>query len=326
MEAAENRRLLYVACTRAADLLLLSGQVGRGHSWLNQIMDAWGIDGDGPAEEILSLDGFQVSVARPAYPEMTEAADAPVASTDRHPGLTTVPPLAEPLPSTASPAQIAVTRLARTLERDPDALPAIYPAMRPGARDRAGGRVPGYLIGNLVHQLLADWDCLAWPEEELGRHAALTARAVGILREEEIRVASRRALTMLRRLKASPLYGHIQAAAQRMSEAPFTLHTSLGVLHGVIDLLFLDQDGRWRLIDWKTEWVAPGGLDAAAESHRLQLAVYAEAARQILGERPTAQLCFLAAGAVLYSFEAGELQQAWTEVTAHPPRDNVTCF
>lgn len=43
MEAAENKRLLYVACTRAADWLWLIGQKGKTNSWLSQMEAAWDI-------------------------------------------------------------------------------------------------------------------------------------------------------------------------------------------------------------------------------------------------------------------------------------------
>ncbi len=43
MEAAENKRLLYVACTRAADWLILVGQKGKPNCWLTQMATAWDI-------------------------------------------------------------------------------------------------------------------------------------------------------------------------------------------------------------------------------------------------------------------------------------------
>ena len=43
MELAESRRLLYVACTRAADLLILSGKPGEPRSWLTALTSCLGI-------------------------------------------------------------------------------------------------------------------------------------------------------------------------------------------------------------------------------------------------------------------------------------------
>ncbi|MCA9947840.1 MAG: hypothetical protein KC449_30370, partial [Anaerolineales bacterium] len=47
MELAESKRLLYVACTRAADLLILSGRQSGGANWLNDICAAWEIEAEG---------------------------------------------------------------------------------------------------------------------------------------------------------------------------------------------------------------------------------------------------------------------------------------
>ncbi len=50
MDTAENKRLLYVACTRAADWLLLIGQKGKSNCWLAQMGAAWQIPDDLDAE------------------------------------------------------------------------------------------------------------------------------------------------------------------------------------------------------------------------------------------------------------------------------------
>jgi len=58
MEEAENKRLFYVACTRAADLLIVSGKVGDRHAWMRQVLQIWDI----PAESEGSIDGAKESV------------------------------------------------------------------------------------------------------------------------------------------------------------------------------------------------------------------------------------------------------------------------
>jgi ATP-dependent exoDNAse (exonuclease V) beta subunit len=311
MEAAEARRLLYVACTRASDLLLLSGRLGsKSGSWMRDIIEAWEIDVEGQdEEELLSFEDFQVRLVRPSCAEPVELEAVNIVGS--HPGLEGIPRLADPLPATESPAQIAVTRLARTLERDPDETPVVHPAVRAQTRDRSARRVPGYLLGNLVHQILADWDCLDWPHAQLVHHVQRTARMVGILQNEGVLAAAGRTMAMVRVLRRSNLYREIRQAPARIVEAPFALDTSLGTLHGVIDLLYQDGVGRWHLVDWKTEWVQQTELENAARDHFSQLAVYARAAERLVGARPVATLCFLAANAATYPIRAEELDDAW---------------
>ena len=76
MEEAEEKRLLYVACTRAADRLILTGQVGNRDSWLQQILEAYEIDADGPQDELLQGDCFGMRILRPDEPEELRPAES----------------------------------------------------------------------------------------------------------------------------------------------------------------------------------------------------------------------------------------------------------
>jgi ATP-dependent exoDNAse (exonuclease V) beta subunit len=119
---------------------------------------------------------------------------------------------------------------------------------------------------------------------------------------------------MLDNLRRSPLFREIGQSSQRYSEVPFTMKTSMGTLHGMIDLLYRDQQGLWQLVDWKTEWVQAGRVGEQIEHHRLQMAIYALAAQQRLGVVPRSLLCFLGAGATIHEFEPDELSAAWQQV------------
>ena len=97
MDEAEEMRKFYVACTRAADLLLLSGKGAAGEkSWLGKLRRAWGIEAEGAEEERLALDGATVLVRRPPPPE----GSAPPRGASSPPARRVVelPPLARPLP------------------------------------------------------------------------------------------------------------------------------------------------------------------------------------------------------------------------------------
>jgi len=58
-------------------------------------------------------------------------------------------------------------------------------------------------------------------------------------------------------------------------------------LQGFIDCLYQDPQGRWQVLDYKTNRVSADGLAAAAAAYEMQLGVYALAVEQILGEPPS---------------------------------------
>ncbi|MBE0698177.1 MAG: PD-(D/E)XK nuclease family protein, partial [Anaerolineaceae bacterium] len=319
MEAAEAKRLLYVACTRAADLLILSGQTGTADSWLEEIQSAWEIPTDGDEDQIIDKAGYRIQVHRPAYldEEMPventqETASAPLV-------LDEMPAFAQPLSWMNQPMPVSVTHLEQLLAEadgnaasDENLLFTIQPAVRPARAQN--GHVPASLIGRVIHRVLADWACLDMPEMELAQRIEAYARREGITTPDAIASTLQRCGRILEDLRSSKLYTEICSAIQRYSEVPFTLTTPMGVLHGVIDFLYQDPQGHWHLIDWKSEWVSRDQMQAHAGQHALQVAIYAEAARAALGSMPDAAICFLARGARVWRYTPEDLMNALRQV------------
>ena len=171
-------------------------------------------------------------------------------------------------------------------------------------------------MGNLAHRALADWDCLGAPPDELRAKLATWARRAGITTPDALEHAVGQVLGALHSLRRTAFFHEIATAPERHAEIPFSLETPVGTLHGVIDLLFRDSSGEWRLVDWKTEPVGRGQtLAEAAQPYLLQMAVYALAAERILGIQPTVEICFLSSRADVYRCTAAELEMAWRSVT-----------
>jgi ATP-dependent exoDNAse (exonuclease V) beta subunit len=80
---------------------------------------------------------------------------------------------------------------------------------------------------------------------------------------------------------------------KRFPELPFSLNTPLGILEGIIDLLYQDREGVWHLLDWKTEWVKEEQVQQPGAEFLIQLALYAHAVKSILGVTPRASLVYL---------------------------------
>jgi ATP-dependent helicase/nuclease subunit A len=311
MEEAERRRLLYVACTRAADLLILSGQTAKKNIWLSEVQEFWGIEDDGPQEETKDFADFSIKVLRPV--ESPDFGNREAEEMPQGPAVHQIPLLAQPVPPQPQPSSIAVTHLRQFLSRQADTPAEFRPAMWSHERPTPRKRAPNYLVGNIVHRVLANWDCLEYPANQLYQLLGNYARREGVF-PDALADAVQRSHRMLVILKKHDLYQRICQAPQKFHEVPFTKASPTGILHGVIDLLIQDQDGGWHLLDWKTEWTPASKLEANIQDHLLQMAVYAHAAQSSLNIQPTVALCFLSPNVTLHLFSPESLANAWAEV------------
>ena len=312
MEEAESRRLLYVACTRAADLLILSGRIGEKDTWLTEILDAMDIVEDGAAEETIDYDDFAIQVYRPAEPlKITKKAVESIRK-NLEP-MTSIPPLAQPLPAVRQKLPIAVTQLKQLIGREDSDVPTFRPAIWRHERTKTKKRAPGYLIGNIVHKALAHWNCLVYSDSELVQLLENYALREGVFADALVD-AVQRSHQMLMKLKNHSIYQNIQQAQRRYHEVPFTQNTSVGTLHGVIDLLYQDQDGTWHLLDWKTEWSPKAETEENAQEHLMQMAAYSQAVQSGLGFSPVVSLCYLYPKVVLFPLSQSALENVWKEL------------
>lgn len=310
MELAESRRLLYVACTRAADLLILSGKPGEPKSWLTALVNAWELPVDGGDDTIVQRGDYRILLRWPTPSDGSRTASTSATPTSAT--LAEIPLLARPLSAAVTSRPIAVTHLERRLAEEAGELPPLRPA---AIRGRDGGRpkrAPRYLVGNLTHQALIDWDSLGAPPEILRTKLEAWAERYGITESDVKDHTIGQVQVALQSLQGTRLFQDIATALERHAEVPFSLDTSVGTLHGVIDLLFQDRSGTWRLVDWKTEPVGrEQTLADAAQPYLLQMAVYARAVEQILSIRPRIEICFLAKRAEVYGCTPVELETAW---------------
>lgn len=316
-EAAEGARLLYVAATRAREMLLISAATqGKPDGWLALLSTALHLgDGDLDAEdEIKTLDLAlgEGTVRCTIYPEQSDTAPRR-AATDRsgHAPSAGVTLPAAPLLmlQPLTPRKQLMDEGAVEATRDP---PQRVWQVTPETGQRVSA--PAWVVGQIVHGALAQWRFPAdgaWragdDDDAFYAWAVAEARGYGITDDAEIRDALRRAERMLVRFQTTALYDRMADATRRLHEVPYHLlredaPTDGGVMEtGVIDALF-ESEGGWTLVEFKTDAVAgPGALKAllAEEDYVDQVARYAAAVERLLGIRPEPVLCFLNyAGAV----------------------------
>lgn len=326
-EAAEAKRLLYVAATRAQDYLLISGAVSleksgfwKARGWLGQLLKTLDLE-ELPREEaqIASLAGHPLRIAMPDRPSdealwhgtaRSGAADWNAdAEASAYPPL--LPPLLQKLPvfpETAS--HISVTQLADLgefrfggdakkrhgagLRFRETALHDLPPRAYPLKLRR---RLSQRQIGAIVHELLRQkaFHLQGEPPDELieaiawERGVTDASALAGVLKEV------RRLLDNYARSDVCRWIERARAESRPIfTELPFILLWRKRVIHGAMDVLLLGADGIWRIIDYKTGDVGRDWLGSARQ-YRLQLGVYAAAVQEQLGleESPRTYVHFL---------------------------------
>ena len=272
-DAAEHRRLFYVAATRAADYLFVSGDEAAAEGgWLRAALDAHarGALPGADAREPVPADPVAFDPPRPLRPPAErEERDyvAPLLARPR------VIPVRASTPATALPSA------------DPP---------RERRRARADGR--GALLGSVVHRAI---------ERSGGAPASLGADGLEALVREEseraldagaVRAVAREAASMLARFAASPLAASLAAPdSRRWFELPFAWDWDGLPVHGAIDLVWRDAGG-WRVIDFKTDRLDGTTAEEAAGRYLVQLGVYRRAVAAAVGGQPRAGLLFLRGG------------------------------
>lgn len=279
-DAAEYRRLFYVAATRAADYLYISGDApgDRGWSGLQAALavceagNLASVDVREPAP--VDLDAVVGRAARRRARPVDEAAEEDY-----------VAPLLERPPVIPVRASTPVTAL-----REPSDAPA-YAGRR--------GDGLGALRGSVVHRAL---------DESRGDVALLDTTALAAMVREEseraledatVRQLASEAATMLGAFARSPVAAALaDPAAERWFELPFAWDWDGLPLHGAIDLVYRDTRG-WHVIDFKTDRVDGATAMEVARRYHVQIGLYQRAVAAAVGEEPSAGLLFLRTGELI---------------------------
>ncbi len=315
-EDAESRRLLYVAATRAQELLIFSacvqlkknGMPGWLRGWLKKIA--------GP--EALNLTNtplpYHATGSAANRQTLTVAGRTPVACVVYEDGYTAaarVPPAAAeaPAPATAGavvPPPLLAPVLPEAVQVDArtataDRLPAqrvwrVVPAVR---RPRA----PAWVVGSLVHEALAAW---RFPDADFDGWAAVRSRGYGLTDAGQIADAVAETRKLLLRFRQHPLYAEMAAASRRLAEVPYSLERDGRVESGVIDALYGGGDN-WTVVEFKTDDVRTEADLAdllALSGYRAQAERYAVAVQRLLGQRPRLVLCLLDYGRSVFRIDS----------------------
>ena len=294
--AAEHWRLLYVALTRAEDLLFVGGALPRARiatsepklpedSWYahveRAVVDKWD-----PADEPDALWGSVRRHRAGSAPPVLDAAPAeaiPVAALPAWALVQATPEVRPPQP--LSPSAIAADDIAQ---------PPPGPAALAAARR-----------GQLLHTLFERLPGVA-SEDRARVGAAWLARIAPELDEVTRATLLDTALSIIEAPRFAALFG-----PDALAEAPIAATVGATVIAGKVDRLLIEAD-RVQLIDFKTGLKVPATADEAAPYHLRQMAAYVAALARIL---PTKRVD----AALLYTATATLIELPPELLAAHAP-------
>ncbi len=302
-ELDERKRLLYVGCTRAADYLILSSSIDDlAHpksDWL-QLVDRSVRLADGTPRR------RQPNAGHGSFPVRVTTAEPPIGGAAQ--GRTRGPDLRRLVAKTRQAAAAA------RLEKIPIEAGAV-PVDSAARRRFSFSRLTGELVGRSAESADAETDEPAPPPD---KSTGAAGRAVGrlvhaVLERIDFRDganahewcdflapqfapadpkhAAQLATALVDRFLASDRAAQLVRAGAVRREVEFLLPWPPGqaawrgrFLHGYLDLLYQDEQGRWRLLDYKTNRIPGGDVSQVAARYELQMLAYSLACEQALGE------------------------------------------
>lgn len=303
---AESRRLLYVACTRAADLLVLSGwDTRKKSSWLMELADALAQAKEKELED--------PQLQPPTVPLFADA--APVIQEHWHEcDLTDYRNLRQVEAAPRSPAppepldSEADIAIDLRLAQEPAVADSLTIHAKAAASDSVLPESPKQQQrGNLAHEVLGQWHRWFPMSEDDLMHFVVSRLPDHSLLET---VDAKDIHQYLLRLRELPFSKRINAAQRLVTEMPMSVAMA-GEVHNLrLDLLFQDDRGAWHIVDWKTgNWSRRP--DAARKTFRKQMDEYTRAfAVAFDGVQPTAWLGLLEPEPSLVKLTPEELEPA----------------
>ena len=294
LDDAEDRRLLYVAATRAKEKLIISGHVKQkkdGSLSLGGWLSHFSFLEMSTPEHPLLENGIYTAIHPSSQADVLSAPQPDSVSTDsplpkgEGSGRCTEPvevmraDLLEPLvPSFPQSDE-------KTRARESDPPQRVWRIVSKTKRPHA----PAWLVGRLVHEALRRWH---FPDDNFESFLRPFALESGLTDEAEIHAAIRESRRMLERLRAHPIFHELDSAREaRHHEVPYFSAEE----RGIIDLLYRIESV-WYIMDFKTDELRS---DIEAESaisrngYDRQLARYARAIENQLNVQAKTRLVFL---------------------------------
>jgi ATP-dependent helicase/nuclease subunit A len=270
---AEEDRLLYVAATRARQLLVVSRWTGNANNGARSVLDGFLAQ----ARELFVPAAVTAPAVVPQDCSMAAQTAAAETREEMHARVN------RPSWSVTSVTEEArhIARMTRSVDASADDPSKVVVADTPSHRADAG-----QAWGTLVHGLL----------EHAMRHRAATREDLRRLaawltvEEPQLRAVIDEALDTVQAVVSGAFWTEAKASSECYEEAPFSvLDDREGVrtvLTGVIDLVHRTGDG-WKIVDYKTD---KGGVRSLPEKYAGQITAYERAWGRLVPQTVTSVL------------------------------------
>jgi ATP-dependent helicase/nuclease subunit A len=295
--AEEQKRLLYVAMTRARDHLIVSGAPSRRSngsflSMLDGTLDECIAGAESSRTVSLGGSSLAIEVVRESLSAPSRARPKPVRA-KKKPNWQSFIDTWKRREDAYEKAQRSAPFLTPTrLKRQEQALSETGDQLKP----QIYRKTPALVVGDLVHRFLQNWDFTAdinQFQHELCRwlSEALASACESSRREIEAEIQE-----IFARFVGSSAYRELAGARILGREVPLVMPWNGQIMEGVIDLIY-EKGGLLYLADYKTDRIARSELIQGAEPYRLQSQIYLQAVKQSLGREPAAfKIIFLRLG------------------------------
>ncbi len=271
-EKAEDKRLIYVAATRAREKLIINGHWSKrlGSCWLKAFTDAAGIDLKTLCEHNNEWQNFSLPSGRSVSAFAAESPANIVQFVSQDDGIT----------ETLTDQHLGQgTALYLPLGHEPPAQPE--EEQHPIAR----------AIGTMTHKAIQRW--LFPGDQGLDRLLETTALENQLIDDAVRANAIQATKVLLERFNQHSLWAEINSAQEKHHEVSFIRKHGQSMISGKIDLIYRNQKG-WHLVDFKVDMLDDQAqLQAAKEKHKSQIQGYKHALQESLGNKVHSRLCFL---------------------------------
>jgi|GEM_PF-6225573 len=295
-ERGENRRLLYVALTRAKDKIDIfcktdTGRDGELHKLFHQVMRNLGVDfsnfvGEGVVLKHNGVGELKVEIKRYDIEDYKNRVDdknfvkknrQEVVKFDVRKYQYFWDTVRTRYAESSLPLFISPTTLNEELLK----------GRVVSYKESIGRKDKSIFIGIVCHNILSSWDYTR-PPEEFYFHVERKLRIFTTLDDRfEVNEIRKEILGILLPFVSSPVYVEIKSSKVLVKECPFFYKEAERIYHGVIDLICEDGRGEIIIYDFKTDKIGKDEIEAVVKRNYLEACkIYSRAIYNLMGKKP----------------------------------------